>query len=284
MLLFAALIAGSFSLGKLALPYIGPAPLNGLRFVLGTLVMGTVAFGAMGNRLALPAAPWRFAITGGLTAVYFVSMFIALKMTTPVSTSAIFTLLPLMSAFFGWLLLKQVLRPVMALSLVLAGLGSIWVIFKGSPAAIAGFDLGPGEAVYFVGCFAYSIYAPLLRKFSRGEPVAVLSFFTLAATAVWIVLYGLKDILATDWLHLPGIVWIALCYLAVFSTAVSFFLVQFASLRLPASKVMAYGYLTPVFVIVYEGLSGHGWVTASVAMGALVICGGLVVLYFAPET
>src|SRR5690606_7982209 len=115
--------------------------------------------------------------------------------------------------------------PVVLLSLLIAGLGSIWVIFRGDIAAILAFDVGQGELVYFVGCFAYAFYAPLLRKFSRGEPSLVLSFWTLTASTLWITAYGLPEILAVDWLHLPPVVWWTLLYLAVGPTAICFFLI-----------------------------------------------------------
>ena len=55
MLLFAALIAGSFTLGALAVPYIHPVPLNAVRFVLAALLMGAFAFGVARQTLRLPA-------------------------------------------------------------------------------------------------------------------------------------------------------------------------------------------------------------------------------------
>ena len=64
---------------------------------------------------------------------------------------------------------------------------------------------------------------------------------------------GIPDILATRLqLHLPPVVWWVVLYLAVGPTAICFFLIQYASLRLPAPKVIAYGYLTPAFVILFE--------------------------------
>ena len=55
------------------------------------------------------------------------------------------------------------------------------------------------------------------------------------------------------------------------------------SLRLPAAKVFGYGYLTPAFIIVLEGLLGHGWASAMVMAGALVIVMVLVVLALTPD-
>jgi drug/metabolite transporter (DMT)-like permease len=283
MLLFAALIAGSFTTGAMAVPYLAPAPLNAIRFVMASALMGLAAFGFAGHRFAIPQAPWRFAVTGFLMAVYFVTMFIALEITQPVATSAVFTLIPLMTAAIAYFLIGQRSGMVVILSLVVAGLGAIWVIFRGHLEALLALDIGQGELIYFVGCLAYAFYTPLLRKFSRGEPALVLSFFTLCASTLWIIAASLPELASVDWLGLPPVVWWVLVYLAVGPTALAFFLIQFASRHLPAAKVIAYGYLTPAFVILFEGLVGHGWVSLSVAAGALVTILGLAVLALVPD-
>lgn len=278
MLLFASLIAGSFTLGALTVPYIAAAPLNAVRFALASVLMGGFALVVARQPLRLPRAPWRFGVTGLLTAIYFVSMFIALTMTLPVATSAVYTLVPLMTAVTAFFIVGQRSGPFVLLSLAVAGAGAIWVIFRGDVEALLRFDIGQGELIYFVGCVAYSIYAPLLRRYNRGETPLVLSFWTLTATALWIGIYGLPEILAVDWAHLPALVWWIVLYLAIGPTAICFFLIQFASQHLPAAKVIAYGYLVPAFVIVFEGVVGHGWVSLSVAAGAFVTVLGLAAL------
>ena len=283
MLLFAALIAGSFTLGALTVPHIHAVPLNALRFVMAAVLMGGFAYGVARQKFEFPAAPWRFGINGFLTAVYFVTMFIALTMTQPVATSAVYTLVPLMTAVTAYFIVGQRSGFAVLISLVLAGLGAIWVIFRGDVGALLRFDIGQGELIYFVGCVAYAVYTPLLRRFNRGEPALVLSFWTMVATAIWITGYGMPEILATDWAHLPALVWWVVLYLAIGPTAVCFFLIQFASAHLPAAKVIAYGYLVPAFVIVFEGIAGHGWASLSVAAGALVTVLGLLVLAMLKE-
>ncbi|HCE70317.1 MAG TPA: EamA family transporter, partial [Ruegeria sp.] len=47
----------------------------------------------------------------------FVLMFEGLKTAPPVSAAAVFTLTPVLSAVAGWLLLRQVTTPRMALAL-----------------------------------------------------------------------------------------------------------------------------------------------------------------------
>ena len=283
MLLFAALVAGSFSFGALAAPHMGPAALNATRFLFGTTLMGIAALVLLKGRIPPPRAPWRYGVLGALMAVFFITMFVALQFTDPVSTGAVFTLMPLMSAFFGYFLLKQTPGGLVIASLVFAGLGALWVIFRGDLDAILAFDVGRGELIFAVGVAGHAAYASLVRKFNRGEPVIAFTLWTLLATGLCIALYGFGEIVSTDWAGLPAVVWWAILYLSVFTTAGTFFLLQFAALRLPASKVLAYNYLTPSFIILYEGLLGHGWASPVIAAGALVTVLGLVVLAFASD-
>lgn len=276
MFAFAVAISGSFTLGKQAAPHLDPAALNAIRFALAGCLLAPLALRRL--RREHLVAPWRYPLLGGVFAIYFFLMFVALRLTDPISTAAVFTLTPMMSAVFGWFLLRQMTTPRIAVSLVIAGAGAIWVIFRADVDRMMSFDIGRGEIIFLFGCAAHAFYTPLVRRLSRGEPVVVFTFGTIVAGAVLLGLAGAPAILATDWTALPDIVWITIAYLAVFATAGSFLMVQFATLRLPSSKVMAYGYLVPSFVIVWEGLSGHGWVSAPVLLGAAATVAGLMIL------
>lgn len=279
MLLFACLIAGSFSLGGQAARFIDPAALTALRFSGAAVLMGAL-LAVAGPRVRARdfAAPWRFLLLGGLLAGYFVLMFVALRIATPVSTGAVFTLIPLMSAGFGWLLLRQRTPRLALLALLLGAAGAVWVIFGADHARIAAFAVGRGEAIFLVGCALHAFYAPLVRKLNRGEPVMTFTFGTLGGGAALVTVWALPALAATDWAGLPPIVWITAAYLTVFTTAGTFFLLQFAAMRLPAGKVMAYGYLTPGLVALYEGLAGRGWPDAPVWLGVAATVAALAML------
>jgi drug/metabolite transporter (DMT)-like permease len=185
-------------------------------------------------------------------------MFVALRLTDPVSTGAVFTLTPAMAAIFGWFVLRQVTGPRTAAALAVAALGAIWVIFRGDVDAILAFRIGPGEAIFVAGCAGHALYTPLVRRLNRGEPVIVFTFGTLGAATLLITLSGLDAIVTTPWAGLPPIVWITIAYLAIVTTAGTFWLLQFAAMRLPAAKVMAYTYLVPAFILAWEAALGHG--------------------------
>ena len=124
----------------------------------------------------------------------------------------------------------------------------------------------------------HALYTPMGRYLNRGEPLLVYSFASICGGLLVTIVYGSRQILATDWAQLPPVAWAAALYLGIFATAITVFLVQFATLRLPSAKVMAYGYLVPVFVILWEGMMGHGWVQTIVLPGVAAIVLALVFL------
>lgn len=252
MLAFSALVAGSFSLGAMASRFTSPSAITVVRFAIAGGIVGAAAALTTGIPRSAWAAPWRYLVLGGLMAAYFVLMFWGLQTAAAVPTAAVFTLIPVMASGFGWLLLRQVTTPRMALALAIGAAGALWVIFRGDPAALLRFEIGRGEAIYFVGCIAHAIYAPMVRKLNRGESATVFSFGMMMAGFVLLSIWGWRDVIATDWVNLPAIVWICLIYVAVVASAMTFVLLQYASMRLPSAKVMAYTYLTPSWVILWE--------------------------------
>lgn len=254
MLLFSALVAGSFSLGGQVANEIAPTALNAVRFGISAAVVGGVIAlrGGLAGTVAALSAPWRYAILGGLFAIYFVTMFEGLKTAPPVSAAAVFTLTPMMSGVFGYILLRQIMGARIVLALALGAAGALWVIFRADPAALFAFEIGRGEAIFFWGCMAHAAYTPLVRVLNRGEPILSFTFWTLLTTSMIIGVWGWRDIVATDWAGLRPLVWVTLIYTAVAASSLTVFLVQFASMRLPSSKVMAYTYLTPSWVLLWE--------------------------------
>ena len=82
----------------------------------------------------------------------------------------------------------------------------------------------------------------------------------------------------TDWVALPPIIWITLVYAAVAASALTFVLLQYAALRLPSAKVMAYTYLTPSWVILWEIALGKGAPPALVLGGVALSITALALL------
>ena len=105
------------------------------------------------------------------------------------------------------------------------------------------------------------------------------TFWTMLFAAALVTLWGWEAVLGTDWMHLPPIVWITLAYIVVFASAATLVLINTAIQRLPTAKVMAYTYLIPSWVILWELALGAqappllvsaGFVLTLVALGLLL--------------
>lgn len=267
MLGFSMLVAGSFALGSLVANDIAPVAFTTLRMWLAAAVLGIAALATGQMTRSAAAAPWRFFVLAAIMAYYFVSMFEGLKTAPPVSTSAVFTLSPILSAGFGYILMRQRLTRRMALALAVGGVGALWVIFRADVAALLAFDIGRGELIFFTGCAGHAFYTPLVARLKRGEPTIVFAFGTVLAGAILMSLIAVPDLIAIRWGALSGVVWATVAYTAIFATAGSFALLQFAATQLPSAKVMAYTYLTPTWVIVWQ------WALGNPVPGPLVLVG-----------
>lgn len=282
MLLFSAIVAGSFSFGGLVANEIAPAALNFVRFWLAAVVLFVVILWVEPNAIARlkfgAKAPWRYGITGGLIGTYMVLMFEGLKTASPVSTAAVFTLSPLITAGFAYVILRQVLPLRVFWVLILGGIGALWVVFRADFGAFLRFEVGKGELIYFVGALAHAIYIPLLRKFNRGESSLVFVMYSMIAGSALMFFVAGKAILATDWANLSLVVWGVIFYTGVFATAGSLSLIHFGSMRLSGAKVMAYTYLVPSWVILLEIALGHGAPSGLVLVGVAMTIVALLLL------
>ncbi len=267
MLAFSFGIAGSFSLGGMVANLIDPFSLTASRFFLASILIGLIVYFGTNLKREYILGAWRYFVAGGLMAIYFVLMFIALQTTSAVSTSTVFTLTPLLSGLFGWILLRQRMTKRMAFALGVGAIGAVWVIFRADINAIIQFRVGQGEIIFFFGCLAHAFYTPFLRYANRGEPPQVFVLGMVTTGTLFLLIFGWGDIRATDWTDLPSIVWVTIIYITLIATILTFFAVSYASMRLPSAKVMAYTYLTPSWVILWEFALGRGLPSLPILLG-----------------
>ena len=275
MLGFSILIAGSFSLGSMIANDISPIALTAVRFVLAAFIVGSIAlFSGSIARKELTAS-WRYFVLGGTFSLYFILMFEGLKTASPVSAVAVFTLIPAMSCWLGFVILGQMVSGRTLLAVVIGATGSLWVVFRADFLALTMSSVGRGELIYFVGCVAHAFMPILFRGLNRGETPVMVTFGLLVSGALILCLFGAGEIIQTDWKGLPSLVWITIFYVAVFATAVTSVCLQFASMHLPAANVMAYTYLTPTWVLLWEIFLGHDmppfWIWGGVLLTAVSV-------------
>ena len=74
-----------------------------------------------------------------------------------------------------------------------------------------------------------------------------------------------------DWGAIDATVFAGIAYLAVFTTIISFYVAQHATLHIGPTRSSSYSYLTPAMVVAIEFLAGKGLPTLAILPGVVVI-------------
>ncbi len=277
-LLMTAIISTSFPLGEHITHGLDPAVLMCVRFALAVVLMAPFVAWRVGLSLPRGRALLRYLALGAPLAFFFWAMFEALRYTTALNTSAIFTMAPGFSALFGaWLVGERLGRHRLA-ALGLGMAGALWIIFRGDPARLVALEVTVGDGLFLAGTVAFGVYGPLIKRLHRDEPVVVLTFWTLAAAAFWLLLASNVRLWRTDWGSVETVVLGGIAYLAIFPTIVTFFITQYTTLRIGPTRVMAYSYAIPAVVLLLDLAIGKGAPPAMTFPGfAIVLAASLVV-------
>jgi len=118
----------------------------------------------------------------------------------------------------------------------------------------------------------------LIKRYYRGESFLHLTCWTLICATLLLTLVAVPRLIATDWSLVSVPVALGLGYLALFATALSFFLFQQGSVALQPEQVSAYTYLIPVLVLLTGMLTGEtvhweqvGWGVGGVLLTMVVM-------------
>ena len=271
MLLSAFLVSTSFTVGKAITPFMDPAALTLIRFVLATLLFAPYVRRTFGLSFPGGAALLRYSLISAALVGFFWLMFQSLRITNPLNTGVIFTTVPGISGLYSWFLLRERLGRYRIAALILAMIGALWVIFEGDMDRLLRMQLNSGDLLFFGGCLLMALYMPLVKLLHRGEPMAVMTLWVLVTGSAWLLLLAAVKLPGVPWMTIPAKVWLGIAYLALFTTIVTFFISQWATLHLGPTRVMAYSYLYPPLIVLIEWLLHRSLPPLASLIGIVII-------------
>ena len=253
MLLWALLIAASFSAAAQVSQAIDPILLTGLRLLFCALVFLPLLL-FRGDTAITARGLFGHAVLGLLLAVYFGSLFEALRYTSAVNTGTMFTLVPLLTLLFEAVLMPDSHLKQRVLPMLIAAAGAVLLVLKGA---------GPGElpslyavSVYGVGCLAMALYSPLSQRLKtrslKGRGPVGMTFWNMLFGALFLLTFcgfsgGWRS---ASLLTVSDFWW--LIYLAVFATLATFWLLHRAIGVIAPSSVISYIYLSTLFLTLFH--------------------------------
>ena len=277
MFISATLVSTSFIVGAAIASDLDPLVLTLVRFVLAALVLAPIVHLRTGLLFSWSFF-WRCGVISGCLVMFFWCMFLALRYTTALNTSVLFTLAPPLSGIYAVFLVGERLPRVQLVALALGMVGALWVIFKGDIGLLLAMHWNRGDLIFLAGCLFMALYTPLVKLLHRGEPMLAMTFWILVTGSCWMVLAGGGKLFAVEWSMVAARTWAGIVYLAVFTTIITFFLTQFCVPYIGPTRAMAYSYLYPGLVLVIDLLLGHGLPPLATLPGVVIVVTTMVVL------
>lgn len=98
-----------------------------------------------------------------------------------------------------------------------------------------------------------------------------MTFWVLATGSCWLVPAVLLQQPVVEWEAVPLRVWVGIGYLTVFTTNITFFLTQWATIHLGPTRVTAYAYLYPPYILLIEWCLHGSIPSVHALLGVLLI-------------
>ena len=256
MLLSILIASSSFPVGKLITHDLPPAVMMFIRFLLAAILFAPYVFIKNGLEFPPRKRMLSYSILSIPPVIFFWSMFESLRYTSVINTGALITLIPAITAVWAFLINREIPTILRSFGLAIGTIGALLVVFKGDYIALIRLKFNYGDFVFIMGILFSSWDRPLLKKLYSGEPIEILTFWTLLLGAGWLLIASINSIINVDWHSTQGKTYGGILYLAIFTTLITFFIRQKCTVQIGATKVAAYSLLVPVFVILITFVTG----------------------------
>lgn len=278
MLGFTVLLGGSFIASANISNTLDPMVITWLRYLIASIVflMLFVVKGA----LTMPSLKdiGRYTLISLPPLLYFICMIFALRTTSAVDSSALYTTVPLMSMVFGWVLFRFRSSWFILMALVLGILGALLIIFKGDLIKVLQLQFTASNLLFLFGCIGMALNPIVVKVLHRGEQALVMTGWSLICATLILTILVSRQLPSIALFDISVVTWQGVFYLAFFATALSFFLFQKACLVLSPTKISGYVYLIPISVICTDALLGKTQSWAEISLGIMLVLVSIVLL------
>jgi drug/metabolite transporter (DMT)-like permease len=267
----------SFIATKIALREVSPVTIVWLRFAMGVVILGMAAL--FRRQLALPGKRdlAYFALLGFLGITFHQWLQSNGLVTAQASTTAwIVATIPVFIAILGWLFLRERLRLLQIVGILLAALGVLVVVTGGDLLSLGSGRFGtPGDLLILLSAVNWAVFSILSRWGLQRYPATQMMLYVMALGWLFIsiLFFGVQGMSQVGQLTLAG--WQAVAFLGVFCSGLAYIFWYDGLKALPASQVGVFLYLEPLVAVVAAGLILGEPLTFVSLIGGLAILVGV---------
>jgi drug/metabolite transporter (DMT)-like permease len=275
--LFAVLVWGaSFIATKIALQEISPITIVWLRFLMGVIILGIAV--VMRRQFSLPdKKEWSyFALLGflGITLHQWLQSN-GLQTSEAGTTAWIVSTTPVFMALLGWFLLNERLGWMKNLGILLAFIGVLLVISKGSLRSLSIGRFGaPGDILILISAVNWAVFSALSRRGLKSHSASLMMFYVMSFGWLFtsLLFVPTNGFLEIGRLTFHG--WMGVAFLGVFCSGLAYIAWYDALKALTTAQTGVFLYIEPlVAVVVAFFILGEPVIPVSLFGGGIILFG-----------
>ena len=186
------------------------------------------------------------------------------------------SMMPVLIVALSFLIFRETITPVQALGIAISLAGAVTIIARGDPGVLLSLSVNRGDILVFVAVVSYAGYSVMLRKRPPIHPLSFLAVTFAVGTLVLLPFY-LWEALLVRGFSVTIQVLLAVGYVAVFPSIVSYFCFNRGVELAGANRAGLFLHLMPVFgslmAVLFLGESlewFHGVGIGAIALGIVL--------------
>ena len=244
------MIAGYFVMGRAIHADVPAIGLVFWRSLIGAIVIAVFFWRALAREWRILSESWRrillLGILQGITG--HVCVLYGLQSTTAVNAGLISATQPALTAFAAWILLRDTLSSRQIFGLIIAIIGVVPIISRGSIDVLLELDFRIGDLLLQVAMISFAFYNAVVKHVAvRLNPFVVLFGIMVATTISTIPLYGWEIAYAERQMALDWITIATVAYYTIVATVIALAFVNIGIARLGPARAGSYFFLMPLF-------------------------------------
>ncbi|MEM8909586.1 MAG: DMT family transporter [Bacteroidota bacterium] len=225
-----------------------------LGFILLRVLSGLVLFWLFAGFFIRKKIDWKDFPRIAACAVFGVAtnqlfFFSGLKLTTPINAALIMTTTPMLVLVASALIIGERITSRKVLGILSGAAGAILLISYGKELSFNRAQL-LGDLFIFINAAAFGVYLVIVRSLMlKYHPVTVMKWvFSFGIGLVFP--FGFEQVGQVDWTHFPPSIWLAVAYVLVCTTFLTYLFNAFALKIVNPSTVSIYIYLQPLIAAI----------------------------------
>jgi len=208
-------------------------------------------------------------------ALNMTAFFKGLSLSTPINSSVVITLVPVILLVLGRVFLKEVIALRKTLGIFIGLSGAIGLILLDVPKQLNAPNIPLGNFFFVLNALSYSIYLIIVKPLTAKYHVLTLMryFFTIAV--VINLPLGYREFIQVSWLSLSPMIIAQLVFVVLGTTVLTYLFNIYALKHLSPSTIGAFIYLQPVVATVVALWVGADQLTPLRCVTALMIFTGV---------